>query len=234
MKTILFSPITSGFCTTRYKTLMHNLLLYFNVVTDFSYIKSFFNHDQLIYFEQPTVSKSQLINQYKEEYAYCNQRLDDIALHYQRPIRAIEDSICSENFVRMMSRYHSVKTILEHHQEISIMFICPTEGFLIDLAQQHGIKTIFLEHAPNFFPTQLLENSLNQFIPFESKLPDYIVSENHITTMLWNTLIDQKQPHTTTVINSGLPLDSSNYDLTPKNISQNNLTLTIFNTWLCP
>ncbi|MEK9727486.1 MAG: hypothetical protein VW397_05205 [Candidatus Margulisiibacteriota bacterium] len=203
-------------------------------MTDFKYIQSYFNHDHLIYFEQPSVSKSFLLNSYQHEFEYCYQRLTDISSHYNIEISSSDLPTIEDHFVRMISRYHSVKTLFEHHKEISMMFLCPTEGFLIDLAKKAEVKTIFLEHAPNFFPTQLLGNSSQHFIPFHTQLPDYIVSENNITSLFWNNLIDQQQSNTQ-LINSGLPLDSSNYKLTsPPATNPPHLTITIFNTWLHP
>ena len=232
MKTIMFSPKNTGFIFNRFHTFTQYLLNHFKVFTNLHNIANHFNSDNLIYFNQNEYSENELLDLYKSERINFDSTINTYTHHHLDGHQKIaSDGLLKSSFVEMIARFHLVKEMLTTRQ-VDYLFICTSEIYLIDLARKMNVKTIFLEHAPNFFPFTVFDESKCHHMPFTVSFPDIILSENQLSTRHWHHQCKHlNQPHTQ-ILETGLPLD--NMVKLQKSLTSDKqpFTISIFNTWL--
>ena len=232
MKTILFSLINSGFLLNRFRTLTQYITNEFKLLTHLSHLKKTFNPEHIVLFEQLNYESTELLSLYSNEFHHFLSYIEQVSIHHiGKSINSDHEAILKSLFSHMIGNYHKTKKMLES-QSIDFLFIDPSEIYLIDLARTYGTKTIFLEHAPNFFPLATFNPSVNQIMPFKRKLPDIIISENSLTSQHWNHQKNNLKYTETNVIETGLPLDSMAMHYNKNDDSEKPFTLVIFNSWI--
>jgi hypothetical protein len=232
MKTVMFSPRNTGFIFNRFHTFTKYLLNDFKLFTNLQNLSHHFSPDNLIYFNQNDYYKNELIELYKSELVDFNLIINTYIKHHlgKNQISA-SDGFLQSSFVEMIARFHLVKEMLNARQ-VDYLFICTSEVYLIDLARKMNVKTIFLEHAPNFFPFTVFDNSNHYHMPFTVSFPDIILSENQLSTRHWQYQCKNLNQSHTQIIETGLPLDNVVKSRNPFNSDNKSFTISIFNTWL--
>lgn len=232
MKTIMFSPRNTVFIFNRFHTFTQHLLNHFKLFTHLDDLSHYFNPYNLIYFDQNNYSENELLELYKSEQIDFNSTIHTyINHHLDNHQKTLPDGFIKSSFLEMIARFHLVKEMLNTRQ-VDYLFICISEIYLIDLARKMNVKTIFLEHAPNFFPFTVFDNSKRHHMPFTVSFPDIILSENQLSTRHWHHQCKHlNQPHTK-ILETGLPLDNMVKLRQPFNSDKKSFAISIFNTWL--
>ena len=230
MKTIMYSPRNSGFIFNRFQSLTRHFIHHFNFVTNID-SRHFSCKKNICFYKQKPYSKHDLFSIYNSERDDYFTYLESYLKHFvDKKIDDTMHDFLNDCFLEMIARYHLVKEMLVNH-DVDYLFICTSEMYLIDLAREMNVKSIFLEHAPNFFPVNIL--GTNTLIPSsELKFPDYIISENQLTSRHWRYQCNQLNQSQTQIIETGLPLDNMIVPNDCVKRDNNVFTIAIFNTWL--
>tara|TARA_Y100001935_G_scaffold248407_1_gene245538 strand:+ start:763 stop:1998 length:1236 start_codon:yes stop_codon:yes gene_type:complete len=232
MKTIMFSPRNTGFIFNRFHTFTEHLLNHFKLFTQLKDLSHHFKPANLIYFDQNSYSKNELFKLYKSEHIDFISTIDTyITHHLDNHQKNLPDGLLDSSFLEMIARFHLVKEMLATRQ-VDYLFICTTEIYLIDLAREMNVKTIFLEHAPNFFPFTVFDDTKRHHLPFTAKFPDMILSENQLSTRHWHYQCNRLNQTHTKILETGLPLDNMVKLQHPFDSDRQSFTISIFNTWL--